>query len=106
MILPWTRRCNRRAAHHEARHPRRGTIVTPQALDGPPLDDGEELSPEMVAMGVETKPYIRIRRINPRNGRVMWDYYQPRGPLDVRIQDNTFQLVLKKEVQVLRFLSF
>lgn len=71
-----------------------------------PLDDGEELSPEMVAMGVETKPYIRIRRINPRNGRVMWDYYQPRGPLDVRIQDNTFQLVLKKEVQVLKFLSF
>ena len=70
-----------------------------------PLEDNEELSPEMVAMGVQTKPYLRIRRINPRNGRVMWDYYQPRGPLDVKIHDNTFQVVLKKEVQVLKFLS-
>lgn len=70
-----------------------------------PLDDDEELSPEMVAMGVEIKPYLRIRRINPRNGRVMWDYYQPRGPLDVKIHENTFQVVLKKEVQILRFLT-
>lgn len=70
-----------------------------------PLDDDEELSPEMVAMGVQTKPYLRIRRINPKNGRVMWDYYQPRGPLDVKIHENTFQVVLKKEVQVLKFIS-
>jgi outer membrane protein assembly factor BamB len=71
-----------------------------------PLEDNEELSPEMVAMGVQTKPYFRIRRINPKNGRVMWDYYQPRGPLDVKIHENTFQVVLKKEVQVLKFLTF
>lgn len=71
-----------------------------------PLEDNEEISPEMVAMGVQTKPYLRIRRINPKNGRVMWDYYQPRGPLDVKIHENTFQVVLKKEVQVLKFLTF
>jgi outer membrane protein assembly factor BamB len=71
-----------------------------------PLDDNEELSPEMVAMGVEVKPYLRIRRINPKNGRVMWDFYQPRGPLDVKIHDNTFQVVLKKEVEVLKFVTF
>jgi outer membrane protein assembly factor BamB len=70
-----------------------------------PLDDNEELSPEMVAMGVQTKPYLRLRRINPRNGSVLWDYYEPRGPLDVKIHDNTFQVVLKKEVEVLKFLS-
>lgn len=70
-----------------------------------PLDEGEELSPEMVAMGAQVKPYLRLRRINPRNGHVMWDYYQPRGPLDVRIHDNTFQVVFKKEVQVLKFLA-
>jgi len=70
-----------------------------------PLDEGEELSPEMVAMGAQIKPYLRIRRINPRNGRVLWDYYQPRGPLDVQIHDNTFQVVFKQEVQVLRFLA-
>lgn len=71
-----------------------------------PLADNEELSPELVAMGVETKPYLRLRRINPKNGRVMWDYYQPHGPLDVKIHENTFQVVLKKEVQVLKFLTF
>jgi PQQ-like domain len=71
-----------------------------------PLDDNEELSPEMVAIGAQTKPYLRIRRINPKNGRVLWDYYEPRGPLDVKIHDNTFQVVLKKEVEVLKFMSF
>lgn len=70
-----------------------------------PLDDDEELSPEMMAMGVQTRPYVRIRRISPKDGRVLWDHYQPRGALDVKVQANTFQIVFKKEVQVLKFLS-
>lgn len=70
-----------------------------------PLDEDEELSPEMMAMGVQTRPYVRIRRISPKDGRVLWDHYQPRGALDVKVQANTFQIVFKKEVQVLKFLS-
>ena len=50
-------------------------------------------------------PLIHIRRINPRNGEVMWDYFQARSPLDVRFNGNMIQLLFKKEVQVLKFLS-
>jgi hypothetical protein len=71
----------------------------------PPLEDTEELSPEMVAMGVQTRPYVRIRRIAPKSGKVLWDHYQPRGALDVKVRANTFQIVFKKEVQVLKFLA-
>ena len=71
-----------------------------------PRDDDDELDENLAALGLESKPYIRIRRISPKNGRVLWDHYQPRGALDVQIHDNTFQLVLKKEVQVLQFISF
>jgi hypothetical protein len=67
-----------------------------------PRDDDDEGD----SMGLQSQPYIRIRRISPKNGRVLWDHYQPRGALDVQIRDNTFQLVLKKEVQVLKFISF
>ena len=57
-------------------------------------------------MGVQTRPYVRIRRINPKNGQLMWDHFQQRGALDVKIHENTFQIVFKKEVQVLKFIAF
>lgn len=71
-----------------------------------PTDDDEELNPDLVAIGAQTRPYVRIRRINPKNGQVMWDHFQQRGALDVNIHENTFQIVFKKEVQVLKFISF
>ncbi len=71
----------------------------------PPLDDDEEWDENLAVLGLQEKPFIRIRRINPRNGRVLWDYYEPRGALDVQIHNNTFQIVLKKEVEVLKFHS-
>ena len=52
-----------------------------------------------------TPSFIKIRRINPRNGETMWDYQQQRAPLDVRFDGNMIELVFKKEVQVLKFLS-
>jgi hypothetical protein len=55
--------------------------------------------------GLETQPYLRIKRINPRNGRVMWEHFQQRAPLDVQFEGNIIRLVFKKEVQVLKFLS-
>lgn len=72
----------------------------------PPRDEGEEQDENLAALGLDSNPYIRLRRINPSNGRVMWDYFDQRGALDVQIHDNVFQIVLKKEVQVLKFLSF
>jgi hypothetical protein len=51
-------------------------------------------------------PFMRIRRINPRDGEVMWEHFQQRAPLDARFDRNTIELVFKKEVQVLKFLAF
>ncbi len=56
--------------------------------------------------GMDTPSYLRIKRISPKNGRIMWEHFQQRGPLDVKFDKNTIQLVFKKEVQVLKFLSF
>ena len=66
----------------------------------------EEESPYSPDTGFETPPYLRIRRINPGNGKEMWEHFQQRAPLDVQINKNTIQLVFKKEVQVLKFISF
>jgi hypothetical protein len=46
-----------------------------------------------------------IRRLNPKNGKVMWDYVQQRAPLHVRFSGNRIEIVFRKEVQVLKFLS-
>ena len=53
-----------------------------------------------------TPSFIHIRRINPEErAQIMWDYQQLRAPLDVQFNGNMIQLVFKKEVQVLKFLS-
>ncbi|SPE55666.1 putative Pyrrolo-quinoline quinone [Verrucomicrobia bacterium] len=67
-----------------------------------PYEDEDDLSP---TTGFETPPYVRIKRINPRNGRVMWEHFQQRAPLDVQFDRNSIRLVFRKEVQVLRYLS-
>jgi hypothetical protein len=71
-------------------------------------DPGEDADSGMAAVAgiTPSPPYLKIRRINPGNGQVMWDYYQERAPLDVRFSGNMIELVFKKEVQVLKFLSF
>ncbi len=58
--------------------------------------------------GVTRNPaHIWIRRINPGNGHVMWEYYQAdKGAiLNVRFKDNAIELVFRKEVDVLKYLS-
>jgi hypothetical protein len=56
--------------------------------------------------GLEKQPWMRIRRINPSNGREVWEHFQERAPLDVAFEKNTIRLVFKKEVQVLRYPTF
>lgn len=50
-------------------------------------------------------PYVRIKRIEPASGRVLWHHFQQRFPLDVRFDRNTFQILFKKEAQLLKFIS-
>jgi hypothetical protein len=57
-------------------------------------------------MGLNKPPYLRIARVNPKNGRIMWEHYQDRCPINVQFNDNSIELIFKREVQVLRYLSF
>ena len=47
--------------------------------------------------------FMSIKRLNPKNGHLIWDYSEPRAPLDVQFDLNTIRLVFRKEVEVLRF---
>ena len=49
---------------------------------------------------------LSIKRLDPKNGRVMWEHVQKRAPVDVKFDQNRIRLVFKKEVQVLKFLAF
>jgi hypothetical protein len=53
-----------------------------------------------------TDSVMDIRRLNPKNGHTDWDYVQQRAPLHIRFKGNTIELVFRKEVQVLKFISF
>ena len=72
----------------------------------PDEDDEDEENPYSVTTGFETPPYLRIRRLNPKNGKEMWEHFQQRAPLDVEFDKNAIRIVFRKEVQVLRFMSF
>src|SRR5262249_18714352 len=50
-------------------------------------------------------PHIRIKRLKPSNGRVMWEHYDGRAPLDYHFDQNEIQVLFRKELQVLRFWS-
>lgn len=64
--------------------------------------EGIDAIPTVLDVG----PFIRLRRIDMATGKIKWGHVQERFPLDVRIEKNTFQLLFKKEVQLLKFMSF
>lgn len=69
-------------------------------------NDAGERRGNLYSIGVETPSFVRIKRIDPGNGRILWDHYQARAPLDVKFNDNTIQIVFEKELQVLKYLTF
>jgi hypothetical protein len=77
-------------------------IYAVQIFEPSPDDD----NPLANQSGAEPSPYVHIRRLDPRNGQEIWDHFQERAPLDVAFDQNMIRLVFKKEVQVLKFLSF
>jgi len=78
-------------------------IYTVQSYDPNP-SDVEVLSDSL--QGLQKPPYLRIARINPKNGRVLWEHYQDRAPFSIQFKDNFIELIFKREVQVLQYLSF
>ncbi len=78
-------------------------IYTIQSFDPNPRD--EEVQNDMIA-SLQKPPYLRIARIRPSDGRILWEYTQERAPIDARFHDNSIELVYKREVQVLRYFTF
>ena len=65
-------------------------------------DESEQYTADAI-MGRES--VLKIKRLNPRNGRILWEYVEERAPLDLQFDRNTIRLVFRKEVEVLRFLA-
>ncbi len=78
-------------------------IYAIQSYDPNP-DDEEELNDTMA--GLQKPAYLRLIRISPKDGRTLWDYEQDRCPIDWQFNENSIQFIFKREVQVLRYLSF
>ena len=71
-----------------------------------PADDDEEDEMFKSETGYGGRPpFLKIKRLDPRAGRVLWEHFQERAPLDIQFDQNRIRLVFKKEVQVLKFLS-
>ena len=68
-------------------------------------DDSDDGSPFPVQSGLETQPFFRLKRLDLRTGKDLWEHFQQRAPLDVRFDRNTIRLVFRKEVQVLKFFA-
>jgi len=66
-------------------------------------DDDEDSGPYTMDSVMGKESFVSIKRINPKNGRVMWEHVEKRAPFDVQFDQNTIRLVFKKEVEVLRF---
>jgi hypothetical protein len=73
-----------------------GKLILASQASIPDEEDGADT-------GFERLAWMRIRRINATNGREVWDQFQDRAPLDIAFNQNTIQLVFKKEVQVWRY---
>jgi len=55
--------------------------------------------------GIGVPEHTRISRLNPKDGSVIWEYYERQYPLAVDFQQNTFQVLFRKELRVLKFLA-
>ncbi len=60
-----------------------------------------------MSAALQKPAFLRIARVNPKDGRLLWEYYdRDRCPIDVHFDENSIELVFKREVQVLKYLTF
>ena len=76
-------------------------IYTVQSYDPNPND-----TEQMSDMALQKPAYLRIARVSPKNGRILWEHQEDSCPIDVRFNDNSIELIFKREVQVLKYLTF
>ncbi len=78
-------------------------IYAMQSYD--PGDEEEGGGNDLTAI-LRKPPFFRLRRIDPGSGKRLWEHFQERAPLAVEFNDNSIELVFRKEVQVLRYLAW
>jgi hypothetical protein len=76
-------------------------IYTVQSFD--PGDEDDQMTDNTLAM--LKPPLTRIMRINPSDGRDLWQMDQDRAAMNVQFDGSFILLIFKKEVQVLHFLA-
>ncbi len=68
------------------------------------VDPDEALSDTLA--GLQKPDYLRIVRLNPKNGKLLWVYEDQRCPFSLHFDRNVIELGFKKEMQVLKYLAF
>jgi len=68
-----------------------------------PGDEEDQLSD--ATSGLMKPAMTAITRIDPKSGRVLWEHDEPRATVDVKFNGNIIQLVMKKEVEVLKYFT-
>jgi hypothetical protein len=69
-------------------------------------DDDEGMGGYTVDSIMARQDTLCIKRLNPSNGHLIWEFCEDKAPCDVRFDKNSIRLITKKDVQVLRFFSF
>jgi hypothetical protein len=62
-------------------------------------------SSPLTTIGEEPILYFDLYRLSPSDGHVIWDYSQPRHPVQVEVEGKQILLHFRGELQVLKFLS-
>jgi outer membrane protein assembly factor BamB len=77
-------------------------VYTTEAYKG---DDDEADGLPGVRTIFHVPAYVKIKRLDADNGRILWHHHQERFPLDVQFDRNSIRFLFKKEVQILKFVS-
>ena len=67
--------------------------------------DPDEENSDMMA-GLQKEDYFRVVRLDPKSGRALWIYEEQKSPSSVHFHDTSIELIFKKEVQVLKYMTF
>jgi hypothetical protein len=64
----------------------------------------DDMASDLTA-SLQKPAFMKIIRLNPKNGHYLWEHDDDRAPLSVSFDKNIIYLVFHKEVQVLRFMT-
>ncbi len=76
-------------------------IYAVQTFD--PGDEDEQMSDAMA--GLQKSPLTRIIRLSPADGRILWQYEEPRAAMDIQCDGSFIRIIFKKEVEVLHYFT-